>query len=86
VGGSGGLTLLLLSTIPDKGAAAVALLIFAVGTAVSMSLLSTAFGLAISGGPVARRFEQVAPVLGVAGMAFGVWYALGALGMMGYPF
>jgi high-affinity nickel permease len=86
IGGSGGLTLLLLSTIPNKGAAAVALLIFAVGTAVSMSLLSTAFGFAIAGGPVARRFEQVAPVLGVAGVAFGVWYALGALGMMAYPF
>jgi high-affinity nickel permease len=86
IGGSGGLTLLLLSTIPDKGAAAMALLIFAVGTAASMSLLSTAFGYAIAGGPVARRFEQVAPVLGVAGMAFGVWYALGALGMMAYPF
>jgi cytochrome c biogenesis protein CcdA len=86
VGGSGGLTLLLLSTIPDKGAAAVALLIFALGTAISMSLLSTAFGFAIAGGPVARRFEQVAPVLGVAGMAFGVWYALGAVGMLGYPF
>lgn len=86
IGGSGGLTLLLLSTISDKGAAAGALLVFAAGTAVSMSLLSTAFGFAIAGGPVARRFERVAPVLGTAGVAFGVWYALGAMGVMGYPF
>jgi ABC-type nickel/cobalt efflux system permease component RcnA len=86
VGGSGGLTLLLLSTISDKTQAAGALLLFAAGTAVSMALLSTAFGLAIAGGPLGRNFERVAPVLGVLGVAFGTWYALGALGMVVYPF
>jgi ABC-type nickel/cobalt efflux system permease component RcnA len=86
IGGSGGLTLLLLSTISDKAQAAGALLLFAVGTAVSMALLSTAFGLAIAGGPLGRNFERVAPVLGVLGVAFGAWYALGALGMVVYPF
>ena len=86
VGGSGGLTLLLLSTISDKTQAAGALLLFAAGTAVSMALLSTAFGLAIAGGPLGRNFERVAPVLGVLGVAFGTWYALGALGMDVYPF
>lgn len=86
IGGSAGLTLLLLSTIPSKVEATVALLIFAAGTAISMALLSTAFGLAIAGGPVGRNFERVAPVLGVLGVAFGAWYALGALGMVMYPF
>ena len=86
IGGSGGLTLLLLSTIEDKAQAAGALLLFAAGTAVSMALLSTAFGLAIAGGPIGRRFERVAPVLGVLGVAFGAWYALGALGVVVYPF
>lgn len=86
VGGSGGLTLLLLSTISDKTQATVALLIFAAGTAVSMAVLSTVFGLVIAGGPVARNFERVAPVLGVLSMAFGFWYALGALGLVVYPF
>jgi ABC-type nickel/cobalt efflux system permease component RcnA len=86
IGGSGGLTLLLLSTIPGPSEAVVALLIFAVGTAVSMALLSTAFGLAIATGPVRRNFERVAPVLGVLAAAFGVWYALGALGIVAYPF
>ncbi len=86
IGGSGGLTLLLLSTISDRAQAAGALLLFAVGTAVSMALLSTAFGLAIAGGPLGRNFERVAPVLGVLGAAFGAWYALGALGMVVYPF
>ena len=86
VGGSGGLTLLLLSTIPSPSEAVVALLVFAAGTAVSMALLSTVFGLAIAAGPVARNFERVAPVLGTLAGAFGVWYVLGALGVVGYPF
>jgi ABC-type nickel/cobalt efflux system permease component RcnA len=86
IGGSGGITLLLLSTIPDPAEATVALLIFAVGTAVSMALLSTAFGLAIATGPIRRNFERVAPVLGVLAAAFGVWYAAGALGIVAYPF
>jgi high-affinity nickel permease len=86
IGGSGGLTLLLISTISDKAQATGALLLFAAGTAVSMAILSTAFGLVIAGGPLARNFERVAPVLGVLSMAFGVWYALGALGVVVYPF
>jgi cytochrome c biogenesis protein CcdA len=86
IGGSGGLTLLLISTISNKAQATGALLLFAAGTAVSMALLSTAFGLVIAGGPIARNFERVAPVLGVLSMAFGVWYALGALGVVVYPF
>jgi ABC-type nickel/cobalt efflux system permease component RcnA len=86
IGGSGGLTLLLLSTIPDPSEAVVALLIFAAGTAVSMTLLSTILGLAIASGPVARNFERLAPVLGLLAAVFGVWYALGALGLVAYPF
>jgi high-affinity nickel permease len=86
IGGSGGLTLLLLSTISDEAQAIGALLLFAAGTAVSMALLSTAFGLVIAGGPIARNFERVAPVLGVLSVAFGAWYALGALGVVAYPF
>jgi ABC-type nickel/cobalt efflux system permease component RcnA len=86
IGGSGGLTLLLLSTISNQAEAAGALLIFAAGTAVSMAFLSTAFGLTIAGGPIGRNFERVAPVLGVLSMAFGVWYALGALEIATYPF
>jgi ABC-type nickel/cobalt efflux system permease component RcnA len=87
VGGSGGLTLLLLSTFfDDRVEAAGALLLFAAGTALSMALLSTAFGLVIAGGPIGRNHARVAPALGVLGMAFGAWYALGALGFVAYPF
>jgi ABC-type nickel/cobalt efflux system permease component RcnA len=85
IGGSGGLTLLLLSTIPNAAQATGALLIFAAGTAVSMALLSTAFGVAIAGGPIGRNFERLVPALGALGVAFGVWYMLGALGVVTYP-
>jgi cytochrome c biogenesis protein CcdA len=85
IGGSGGLTLLLLSTIPNAAQATGALLIFAAGTAVSMALLSTAFGVAIAGGPIGRNFERLVPALGALGVAFGAWYMLGALGVVMYP-
>ncbi len=85
IGGSGGLTLLLLSTIPDATQATGALLIFAGGTAISMALLSTAFGLAIASGPIGRNFERLVPALGALGVAFGAWYMLGALGIVTYP-
>ena len=86
IGGSGGLTLLLLSTIPDRLQATAALLLFAAGTAVSMALLSAAFGLAIAGGSLGRNFKRITPVLGCLSMAFGVWYMLGALGLGVHPF
>ena len=86
IGGSGGLTLLLLSTIPNAAQATGALLIFAAGTAVSMALLSTAFGVAIARGPIGRNFERLVPALGALGVAFGAWYMLGALGVVAYPY
>lgn len=86
IGGSGGLTLLLLSTIESRAEATGGLLLFAAGTAISMALLSTVFGFVIAGGPIARNFERVAPVLGIVSMAFGAWYALGALEIVAYPF
>ena len=86
VGGSGGITLLLLSTIRETSEAVAALLVFVAGTAVSMALLSSAFGLVIAGGPIGRNFERAAPVLGVLAAAFGIWYAAAALGIVAYPF
>jgi high-affinity nickel permease len=86
VGGSAGVGILLLAAIPDHVEGAVALAIFALFTAISMALASTAFGYGISRGPVLRRFMAVAPALGVASLAFGVWYALGAVNAVPYVF
>ena len=51
-----------------------------------MAILSTGFGLTLSSAPVQRSFARVAPVLGVVSLAFGVWYALGAQGVLPYYF
>jgi hypothetical protein len=85
-GGSAGVGVLLLAAIPNHVEGVIALVLFASFTAVSMALASTAFGYAISRGPVLQRFVTIAPVLGVLSLAFGVWYALGALHAVPYVF
>jgi hypothetical protein len=77
---------LLLAAIPSHVEGIVALALFALFTAISMALASTAFGYALSRGPVARRFAALAPALGGLGLGFGVWYALGALQAVPYLF
>src|SRR5207249_1904654 len=62
------------------------LAVFAFCTAVSMALLSTGFGVALGSAPVRRSFDRLAPALGVSSLAFGVWYALGAQGLVPYVF
>jgi hypothetical protein len=56
-----------------------ALLAFAAATAVSMALVSSAFGYALARGPAAGRLRALIPVLGTCGLVFGAWYGLGAL-------
>jgi ABC-type nickel/cobalt efflux system permease component RcnA len=86
MGGSAGVGVLLLASIPDHVEGVAALVVFAFFTAVSMAIASSSFGYALSRGPVLRRFVAVAPVLGVVSLAFGVWYALGALNTVPYYF
>jgi hypothetical protein len=86
IGGSAGVGILLLATIDSHTMAVVALGIFAFFTAISMALLSAGFGMTLSRAPVQRWFHRVAPALGVASLAFGVWYALGAQGLAPYYF
>jgi ABC-type nickel/cobalt efflux system permease component RcnA len=83
-GGSAGVVVLLLATISDRAEAVAALLVLAFGTAVSMAVMSLAFGHAITRGPVLRRMLALAPVMGVSTLAFGGWYALGAIGAVPY--
>jgi hypothetical protein len=82
VGGSAGVGVLLVAAIPSHTYAVVALVLLASFTAVSMTALSTGFGATLSRAPLAR----VAPALGVISLAFGIWYALGALALAPYWF
>jgi high-affinity nickel permease len=86
MGGTAGVGLLLLATIKSHALAVAALVVFALCTALSMSLLSTGWGAALGSRPVARSFDRVAPVVACASLAFGVWYALGAQGVVPYVF
>jgi high-affinity nickel permease len=86
MGGTAGVGLLLLATINSRLLAVGALTIFALCTAVSMTVLSTGFGVALSTAPVRRGFQRLAPALGATSLVFGVWYALGAQGLVPYVF
>jgi high-affinity nickel permease len=86
IGGTAGVGILLLATIHSHVIAVIALGIFALFTAVSMAILSAGFGLTLSRPPVQRWFHRIAPALGFASLAFGIWYALGAQGLAPYYF
>jgi high-affinity nickel permease len=85
VGGSAGVGVLLLAAIPGHAAALAALGLFSVFSAAGMGLASTTFGLVLCRGPAVRgQLAALAPALGTLSLAFGLWYALGALGAMPY--
>jgi ABC-type nickel/cobalt efflux system permease component RcnA len=82
IGGSAGVGILLVSTIDGTALAIGALGILAAFTAVSMTLLTTGFGITLAG----RSIGRLAPVLGAVSLAFGLWYALGAQNLLPYYF
>ena len=84
MGGSAGVGVLLLASIHDHAIAIAALALFALCTALSMAVLSTGLGFTLGRGRVRRVFPALAPVLGLASLSFGVWYALGALHVAPY--
>ena len=86
MGGSAGVGVLLLAAIPDQTVSIGALLVLALFTAVSMTLVTTGFGATLTIPSVARSVSGVAPALGVASLAFGVWYAAAAWSLAPYPF
>ena len=86
MGGSAGVGVLLLASIHDSWLAVAALWLFAACTALSMTALSTGWGMTLAATPIRSSFGRAAPVLGVTSLAFGVWYALGALSLAPYYF
>ena len=84
MGGSAGVGLLLLAQIQSRVVAVTSLAVLALFTAVSMSIVSAGWGLALGRPSVRRSLDRVTPALGLATLAFGVWYALGALTLVPY--
>ena len=86
IGGSAGAGILLVSSIDDRATAAIALAVFAGATALSMGVATLVFGHVLTRRGVAFRLESFIPVLGVLGMLFGAWYALGSVEAVPYVF
>jgi ABC-type nickel/cobalt efflux system permease component RcnA len=86
MGGSAGVGVLLLATIPSTSVAVAALVVLALFTAVSMTIVTSGFGAALASRPVAAAFGSVAPAIGAISLAFGVWYAAAAWSVAPYPF
>ena len=86
MGGTAGVGVLLLASIPNHVEAVVAMGLFALFTALSMAAASTTFGVVLTREAVARRYLAVAPAIGALSLAFGVWYMLGALQAVPYAF
>jgi hypothetical protein len=80
IGGSAGVGILVVGAASSQVTGVAALVLFASATAVSMALVSSSFGYALARGPVARRASSLIPVLALASLAFGAWYALEAVG------
>jgi ABC-type nickel/cobalt efflux system permease component RcnA len=78
-GGSAGVAVLLVAAVPGTVAATASLAVLALGTAISMTAVTALFGRALASGPLPRRFETIAPVLGTLSLTFGVWYGLAAI-------
>jgi len=86
IGGSAGVGLLLLAAIPSETVAVASLLLLALFTAVSMTLVTVGFGLTLTGRPVVAAANTIVPALGAASLAFGLWYAAAAWSFAPYPF
>jgi hypothetical protein len=86
MGGSAGVGVLLLAAIPSTTVAVTSLVVLALFTAVSMTIVTSGFGATLSSRPVAATFHGVAPAIGAASLAFGFWYAAAAWSLAPYPF
>lgn len=86
IGGSAGVGAILLATIESRALAVFGLVVLAAFTALSMTMLTTGLGIALARRPAQRSLTRVIPLLGMASLAFGAWYALGALELAPYYF
>ncbi len=86
IGGSAGVGVLIVASVDSTTVAVASLGLLAVFTAISMSLVSSGFGLTLVSRPVQAGFAAVAPALGLASLVFGVWYGSAAWALAPYPF
>lgn len=78
VGGSAGAGVLLVAAASSPAIGTLALVAFAAGTALSMGAVSAVVGHGLAAGRLGSRLERLVPLIGVASVLFGIWYASGA--------
>jgi high-affinity nickel permease len=86
MGGSAGVGVLLLAAIPSETVAVASLLLLALFTALSMTVVTAGFGIVLAARPVKSASAAVVPGLATASLAFGAWYAAAAWSLAPYPF
>jgi hypothetical protein len=86
MGGSAGVGVLLLAAIPSTPVAVASLVLLATFTGVSMTLLTSGLGATLTARPVAGALTRAIPAIGLASLAFGLWYAAAAWSLAPYPF
>jgi high-affinity nickel permease len=78
-GGSAGVAILVVASIRGGAAAALALLVFAAATAVSMALVSGGFAWGMSRRSAPVRSERLIPAIGLGGLIFGLSWLIAAV-------
>jgi hypothetical protein len=86
MGGSAGVGVLIVASVESTALSVVSLALLAGFTAVSMWLVSTGFGATLVSRPLRAGYAGIAPALGAASLAFGIWYGTAAWGLAPYPF
>jgi ABC-type nickel/cobalt efflux system permease component RcnA len=79
VAGSGAVSVMLIAAVPNRAVAALALVVLVAGCALSMTVLSAAFGRLFTVQVARRRFAAAIPTLAATALLFGAWYAVTAL-------
>ncbi|MFQ5459024.1 MAG: hypothetical protein ACE5FC_11330, partial [Myxococcota bacterium] len=78
VGGSAGVSILVLASAESRSLAVVSLLLLGLFTIVSMWLFTAGFGAAITRRRVRESMRTLRPTLAALSLGFGVWYGAGA--------
>jgi hypothetical protein len=86
MGGSAGVGVLIVASVESTALSIVLLALLAAFTAVSMWIVSTGFGATLVSRPLRASYSAIAPALGSASLAFGIWYGTAAWGLAPYPF
>jgi ABC-type nickel/cobalt efflux system permease component RcnA len=86
MGGSAGVGILLVASIESHLLGVISLGLLAIFSGASMTVLSTGLGAALASRPLRSSLGAVAPGLGVASLAFAIWYGAAAWALAPYPF